>query len=183
MFLHPRLDCLSSTQCDDEEEEKLPGLRRAGRIAGKKWKKENGIQCKTKDMTDEQKVNKPVKNLEGLDGRRRADTLAAVESAIAHAIARSRRFCFIGGGVDGGTETTKRVFHEVSETFLGVLSRFLSTTPFLSSDLSPALPPSLPPPRFLLPGLPPATDTLQKQIRAVKRQARREFRKQARKEG
>eukprot|EP00752_Nemacystus_decipiens_P007114 g6373.t1 len=41
--------------CDDEEEEKFPGVRKAGRVAGRKWKRENGISVKTKDMTDKQK--------------------------------------------------------------------------------------------------------------------------------
>lgn len=44
-------------QCDDEEEEKHPGLRRAGRVAGRKFKRQNNIEGKIKGMTDEQKVN------------------------------------------------------------------------------------------------------------------------------
>ncbi len=44
-------------QADDEEEEKFPGMRRAGRVAGKAWKKEHGIQGKIKAMTPEQKVS------------------------------------------------------------------------------------------------------------------------------
>lgn len=54
------INLFSSVQCDDEEEEKHPGVRRAGRIAGKKWKKENGVEGKIKDMTDDQKVNELV---------------------------------------------------------------------------------------------------------------------------
>ncbi|CAN0027978.1 unnamed protein product [Scytosiphon promiscuus] len=41
--------------CDDDEEEKNPGLRRAGRIAGKKWKREHGIEGKIKDLNPQQK--------------------------------------------------------------------------------------------------------------------------------
>lgn len=44
-------------QADDEEEEKFPGMRRAGRVAGKAWKKQHGIKTKTKAMTPEQKVS------------------------------------------------------------------------------------------------------------------------------
>jgi len=47
-------------QADDEEEEKFPGMRRAGRVAGvagKAWKKQHGIKTKIKAMTPEQKVS------------------------------------------------------------------------------------------------------------------------------
>lgn len=43
-------------QADDEEEEKFPGVRRAGRVAGRKWKRENNVDCKIKAMTPQQKV-------------------------------------------------------------------------------------------------------------------------------
>lgn len=43
-------------QCDDEEEGKHPGVRRAGRVAGRKWKKANNIEGKIKDLSEKQKV-------------------------------------------------------------------------------------------------------------------------------
>lgn len=50
----------------------MPGLRRAGRIAGKKWKREHGIDKKTKHMTPEEKVSNDQRQISSSGGQRRS---------------------------------------------------------------------------------------------------------------
>ena len=43
----------------NEEEAKHPGWKKAGRVASRKWKRQNGVDPKThmKDLTPEQRVS------------------------------------------------------------------------------------------------------------------------------